>query len=77
MSERASCTLFIQILIIAAVAAGAGTLLSIPLSEMFIASGLVICAAQEALANYSYAAVAAAVCASRAWDQCRCDHQFE
>ncbi|MCX9563473.1 AbrB family transcriptional regulator, partial [Vibrio cholerae] len=42
MSERASCTLFIQILIIAAVSAGAGTLLSIPLSEMFIASGLVI-----------------------------------
>ncbi|GIA67548.1 AbrB family transcriptional regulator [Vibrio cholerae] len=42
MSERASCTLFIQILIIATVAAGTGTLLSIPLSEMFIASGLVI-----------------------------------
>ncbi|HFG1987635.1 AbrB family transcriptional regulator [Vibrio cholerae] len=42
MSERASFTLFIQILIIAAVSAGAGTLLSIPLSEMFIASGLVI-----------------------------------
>ena len=42
MSERASFTLFIQILIIAAVAAGTGTLLSIPLSEMFIASGLVI-----------------------------------
>ncbi|HCJ7273919.1 TPA: AbrB family transcriptional regulator [Vibrio cholerae] len=42
MSERASFTLFIQILIIATVAAGTGTLLSIPLSEMFIASGLVI-----------------------------------
>ncbi|EGR0725996.1 AbrB family transcriptional regulator [Vibrio cholerae] len=42
MSERASCTLFIQILIIATVAAGTGTLLSIPLSEMFIAPGLVI-----------------------------------
>ncbi len=42
MSERVSFTLFIQILIIAAVAAGTGTLLSIPLSEMFIASGLVI-----------------------------------
>ncbi|EII3728081.1 AbrB family transcriptional regulator [Vibrio cholerae] len=42
MSERASFTLFIQIIVIAAVAAGAGTLLSIPLSEMFIAAGLVI-----------------------------------
>ncbi|GIC20321.1 AbrB family transcriptional regulator [Vibrio cholerae] len=42
MSERASFTLFIQIIVIAAVAAGGGTLLSIPLSEMFIASGLVI-----------------------------------
>ncbi len=42
MSERVSFTLFIQILIIAAVSAGVGTLLSIPLSEMFIASGLVI-----------------------------------
>ncbi|GHY61017.1 AbrB family transcriptional regulator [Vibrio cholerae] len=42
MPERASFTLFIQILIIATVAAGTGTLLSIPLSEMFIAAGLVI-----------------------------------
>ncbi|ENM5855158.1 AbrB family transcriptional regulator [Vibrio mimicus] len=42
MFERASFTLFIQIIVIAAVAAGAGTLLSIPLSEMFIAAGLII-----------------------------------
>ncbi|ENM5765149.1 AbrB family transcriptional regulator [Vibrio mimicus] len=42
MFERASFTLFIQIIVIAAVAAEAGTLLSIPLSEMFIAAGLII-----------------------------------
>ncbi|EEW05980.1 Protein abrB [Vibrio mimicus VM603] len=42
MFERASFTLFIQIIVIAAVAAGAGTLLSIPLSEIFIAAGLII-----------------------------------
>ncbi|ENM5763861.1 AbrB family transcriptional regulator [Vibrio mimicus] len=42
MFERASFTLFIQIIVIAAVAAGAGTLLSIPLPEMFIAAGLII-----------------------------------
>ncbi|MEF3021257.1 AbrB family transcriptional regulator [Vibrio mimicus] len=42
MFERASFTLFIQIIVIVAVAAGAGTLLSIPLSEMFIAAGLII-----------------------------------
>ncbi|MEF2483285.1 AbrB family transcriptional regulator [Vibrio mimicus] len=42
MFERASFTLFIQIIVIAAVAAGAGTLISIPLSEMFIAAGLII-----------------------------------
>ncbi|MEH0373302.1 AbrB family transcriptional regulator [Vibrio mimicus] len=42
MFERASFTLFIQIIVIAAVAAGAGTLFSIPLSEMFIAAGLII-----------------------------------
>ncbi|HGH6026576.1 TPA: AbrB family transcriptional regulator [Vibrio mimicus] len=42
MFERASFTLFIQIIVIATVAAGAGTLLSIPLSEMFIAAGLII-----------------------------------
>ncbi|ENM5907188.1 AbrB family transcriptional regulator [Vibrio mimicus] len=42
MFERASFTLFIQIIVIAAVAAGAGTLLAIPLSEMFIAAGLII-----------------------------------
>lgn len=42
MFERASFTLFIQIIVIAAVAAGVGTQLSIPLSEMFIAAGLII-----------------------------------
>lgn len=42
MFERASFTLFIHIVVIAAVAASVGSLLAIPLSEMFIAAALVI-----------------------------------
>ncbi|OXX23429.1 AbrB family transcriptional regulator [Vibrio sp. V08_P9A1T1] len=42
MFGRASFTLFIHIVVIAAVAASVGSLLAIPLSEMFIAAALVI-----------------------------------
>ncbi|MGL6171543.1 MAG: AbrB family transcriptional regulator [Vibrio sp.] len=42
MFERACFTLVIQILLIAALASGLGSLLAIPLSEMFIAAAIVI-----------------------------------